>query len=213
MNGSAVSQLQKQYQQLRSQRDAGRMSQADFLAQVHKLQTQDASGRWWTIDPVSGGYLWYDGVRWVAGTPAGLPKRGLKMPRINLSAGILPWLKRNGSRIAIIMPLATAGIWFLWGALHPLSEGVDCLTPLIMAGVPIGLILFQKQIDPLLVPIQPYRKHFPKAMLLGASLALPVVLGLVCSTITVSGFGVIRLTLFASMLGAHILLREPALSV
>lgn len=213
MNGSAVSRLQQQYQQLRARRDAGLISEAEFLAHVQKLQAQDTSGTWWTLDPVSGGYMWYDGVRWVGGTPADLPKRGVQLPRLNFLAGIMPWLKRNGSRIAIFMPLVTAGVWFLWGALHPVSEGIDCLTPLIMAGVPIGLLVFQKQIDQLLLPLQPYRQRFPKVMLLGASLTLPVVLGLVCSTITLSGFGVIRVTLITSMLGAHVLLREPALPV
>jgi hypothetical protein len=111
------------------------------------------------------------------------------------------------------MPLVTAFVWFVWGALHPIAErGIDCLTPMIIAGGPIALLIFQEPLDRFLLPFQPFVRRFPRPLRLGASLSLPVVLGLLLSSVSSAGFGALRLTLFLSMAGAHVLLREPEVS-
>jgi hypothetical protein len=78
-----------------------------------------------------------------------------------------------------------------------------------MAGLPIGLILFQRRLDPYLQPLQPMVTRLPRAMRRGMALALPVVLGLLFSSITSSGFGALRLTLVTSTAGGYLLLHEP----
>lgn len=203
MSAHTLEQLGQQYQYLRRQYQAGQLSQQRFFEQVDDLKTRDEAGSWWAIDAESGAYLYHDGTDWVPmSAPPSPPARAAQRRR---PAG----LSKLAAFLAVGMPLVTATVWFVWGALHPVNEGIDCLTPLIIAGVPICLLAFQKPLDRFLLPLQPSLTQIPKPLRLGAAIALPVVLGFVLSSIFASGFGAIRLTLLISMLGAQVLLRKP----
>jgi hypothetical protein len=197
--------LQQRYRYLRQQYRAGRLTEAQFDQQVEALRVQDAGGAWWAVDPHSGTLLTHDGARWV---PA--PAPGGRVSPGPARRGARSGRPRRAALLAFGMPLLMAAIWFVWGALHPvLEQGIDCLTPLLMAGLPIGLLLFQRQLDPYLLPLQPFLKRFPRPLRGGMVFALPVVLGLLFSSTASAGFGALRLTLIASILGAHLLLHEP----
>jgi hypothetical protein len=200
MSAHMPRQLERRYRELRRLQRSGRLSPQQFLDEVERLQARDSAGHWWAIDATNGGLLRYDGIEWAPASPRQYATPG----------GARPGRPRLAIFAAVGMPLVTAAVWFLWAALHPVAErGIDCLTPLIMAGGPIALLLFQEPVDRVLMPLQPLRKQVPGPLRLGAAFALPVVLGLLLSATSYAGFGALRLTLILSMIGAHVLLREP----
>jgi hypothetical protein len=202
-----LEQLQQHYRHLRQQYRAGRLTGTQFQQQVEALRVQDADGAWWAVDPGRGTLLVHDGAKWV---PIPAPASGGRVSPGSLGKGGRPARPRKAVLLAFGMPLVTAAIWFIWGALHPVAEqGVDCLTPLLMAGLPIGLLVFQRRLDPYLLPLQPFVKRFPRALRTGMVFALPIVLGLLLSSTSSAGFGALRLTLVVSILGAYLLLHEP----
>jgi hypothetical protein len=201
--------LSRGYHSLRQNLAAGRIDQQQFLAQVANLRGQDSRGTWWMVDPASGRLLCYDGQQWVAPAPVdALPTRS---PSNVLQPGQAQ--TRPGSRLALAVsigvPLFFAFLWFIWSSIRAGYEGLDCLTPLIMGGVPVLLILLHRPLDRLLCLIQPVRRRFPKPILWGVALALPVVVGLISSSLTYSGLGGMRFSMLVSMLGSFVLLREP----
>jgi hypothetical protein len=207
--------LLQRYQQLRARYDAGQLDAQQLASEVSKLQARDQSGTWWTINPWNGSFLRYDGSRWVPGSPPQLRQQPVKpqpppaggQPAVPMQAkaGWLPVVSLMG----ILLPLFTSFVWFAYTSLSPRSEGWDCLTPLIVGGVPILLVMFQGPIDRLLLPLQPYRRKVPPALLLGLALAVPVIFGCVCSSATYAGYGVLRFASVVGMLSAHILTRNP----
>ena len=73
------------FQDLKYQRDSGQISQEQFLTEVKNLQIQDQDSIWWTIDPVKGTLIYYNGERWLPDAPsasqevAGLPWNSLAL--------------------------------------------------------------------------------------------------------------------------------------
>jgi hypothetical protein len=219
MNGNIFEELRQRYLNLRGQYESGQLSQEQFAADVGKLQVRDEAGTWWTIDARNGDYLRYDGSAWVTGTPP-TTRAAVQTPITETlkgspsAVGKGSWLKspeftRFASIVAIVMPLVTALFWFIYSSLLPSSEGWDCLTPLILAIVPIALQVFQTPIDQLLLPVQPFRQRFSRPMLLGAAFATPIVLGLIVASVSKYGYGAVRFTLVTGMLITHALVRTP----
>ena len=200
MSTDSLEQLKQRFRDLRQQYEAGRLTGEQYQNLVGELRVRDSAGFWWAVDPSLGTLLVYDGRQWLPAPAPASPSRvppGARRPR-------------GAALLAFGMPLLTASLWFVWGALHPVQErGVDCLTPLLMAGLPIGLLLFQQQLDPYLLPLQPFLMRLPKPLRRGMVFALPVVLGLFFSSTSGAGFGGLRLTLVVSILGAYVLLHEP----
>lgn len=62
-------QLQSRYRELVAQRQAGQINAGTFDTEVASLRTQDATQRWWQIDPASGQWLTWDGSQWRAASP------------------------------------------------------------------------------------------------------------------------------------------------
>lgn len=62
-------EAEKTYKELRSQYAAGKVSSADFEAEVSKLKLQDAEGRWWQIGVQSGEWYVHDGQKWSKSQP------------------------------------------------------------------------------------------------------------------------------------------------
>ena len=77
--------LSLRFQKLKFQRDSGQISQEQFLTEVKILQIQDQHGTWWTIDPVKGTLIYYNGERWlpekvsVLQEVAGLPWKNIAL--------------------------------------------------------------------------------------------------------------------------------------
>jgi len=198
MSGTPTAQLGSRYQGLRRQLQSGQLTPEQFASEVQRLQAQDPAGIWWTIDPSTGGFLRYQGDRWVRAGPPVRPAR----PGTGCLSKVAPVS-------VVVLPIFSGLIWFVYSSLSPSSESWDCLTPLILTSVPLSLVLFQKPIDLFLSPFAELRRRFPKPLRLGIVLALPVVLGLLCSLVTTSGYGAMRLTSIVGMVGAHVILRDP----
>lgn len=60
---------EKTYKDLRSQHASGKLSDADFEAQVNQLKVQDPQGRWWQLGVRTGEWYVNDGQKWVKGKP------------------------------------------------------------------------------------------------------------------------------------------------
>jgi hypothetical protein len=76
-------ELDRHFTELRLQHRAGTITTAEFEAQRNDLMAQDEQGRWWTKDADTGGWVYYDGASWIAGTPsASAPARPEPVPAI-----------------------------------------------------------------------------------------------------------------------------------
>jgi hypothetical protein len=58
-------QVEQEFRQLKTQYDAGRLTEADFKARLQGLMLQDEQGRWWMIGYETGQWYVHDGEKWV----------------------------------------------------------------------------------------------------------------------------------------------------
>ncbi|GAB4526451.1 MAG: hypothetical protein Kow0063_00730 [Anaerolineae bacterium] len=73
--------LQRRYDELREQFDAGEISQEEFKNELEGLQIRDEQGVFWTIGAQSGKWYRYDGRNWVHETPLPMTRhQGRGMP-------------------------------------------------------------------------------------------------------------------------------------
>jgi hypothetical protein len=64
---------EKTYRDLKQQRAAGKLTDADFEAEVAKLRHQDAQGRWWQLGVQTGEWYMHDGQKWNKSNPPVTP--------------------------------------------------------------------------------------------------------------------------------------------
>jgi hypothetical protein len=62
---------ESKYYELKTRLDEGALTPDQFVQEVAKLRIQDDQGQYWTVDAASGGWLQYDGSKWVPARPAG----------------------------------------------------------------------------------------------------------------------------------------------
>jgi len=62
-------QVEDEYRQLKSQLDAGQLTETDLRARLEELMTQDDQGRWWIIGYETGLWYFHDGTQWVQADP------------------------------------------------------------------------------------------------------------------------------------------------
>ncbi len=204
MDNPIVTELLFQYSRLKALYQAGKLNRDQFIVEVQKLQAQDAQGFYWAVDAGTGNLLRYEGERWVpykvtAKSSSSIDQKLISNPGCRKALGV----------VTLVMPIVTAFIWFAYSSLSPSSEGWDCLTPMILAGLPITLILVQKPLDSILMPIHRIKKAFPKIFLRGAALAIPIVLSIACSQTAGSEYGGLRWATIITILGGYLLLHEP----
>jgi hypothetical protein len=219
-----LNQMMQARQQLTADFQARRIDKASYSAALTCLKALDAEKRWWSCNP-EGGYVWYDGSRWIPGQPLVEPAQppGKAAPTaVGGSRVVAPknnprlkrWRKIASTPILAILPGAViGGIWFLYTLLQLIleeTEGVDLLTPVILTGVPLLLWLLRKPLDALMRPLQKFHTSFPFALRLGFALAVPMLLGCGCSAISTSGYSAMHFTALISTLFGYFLLRTPA---
>ncbi len=156
---------EKTYKDLKAQHAAGKLSDADFEAQVGELRMQDAQGRWWQLGVQTGEWYMHDGQKWNKAKPpvtpppsaqpsaapeggAEKPKRGSALPARLFSAapagrgGGLP----PAALIVIVAVVALVGIAILVGAYLAISGALGGgstahATPTVsIAAVPTSVI-------------------------------------------------------------------------
>jgi len=103
-------EAESKYFELRGRLEAGALTLEQFQAQVGQLRVQDAQGRYWAIDAVTGGWLFHDGANWVpAQPPAGVsplvPPAATSAPR----QGGVPILLIGAVAVAIVLCLVALG--------------------------------------------------------------------------------------------------------
>ncbi|MEW5718735.1 MAG: hypothetical protein AB1817_08930 [Chloroflexota bacterium] len=85
---------EKTYGDLKSQHDAGKLSDSTFEAEVGKLRMQDAQGRWWQIGVQTGEWYMHDGQKWNKAKPPVTPTSPGELPTPEITA-VIP---RPGAR-------------------------------------------------------------------------------------------------------------------
>jgi len=222
----SLQQLYENYGRLRAQLQNRQLSHQQFVDAVHGLQAQDQAGNWWTIDPQTGQYLTHTANGWVPATlpatPAATPAASQPVPRptaqpVRQTAQATQTQPQRTTRkpgclsspiITMLLSLGAAAVWFAYTSLSPSSEGIDLLTPLVIGGTPLALRFLQKPLDRLLGPLYKLFNALPRPLLVGAALAVPVVLGGIF-TRSVGGYGGLRRSAFVSVILGYILTRRP----
>jgi len=217
-------QFQQRYQQLHAKREAGQVSQQQFMAEVQKLRWQDGSRVWWKINP-EGDFLRFEGQQWVpaqppqiipnpppvpANAPAASPRPIQAPPKTSTTKSGFS-SKKFTPILAIVPSLVCGGAWFLYTFMGVFTSGsiwgIDCLTPLIVVGLPLLFWLFKKPLDKLFLPLKPGIQRVPKPLRLGIALAVPLLLSCGCSTLIPSGYLALNASSFVSVMTAAVLLR------
>jgi hypothetical protein len=217
MQPLTIQQLYEQYGQLRQQLERRQISHAHFINLVQQLRAQDPAGNWWTIDPNSGQYLTYTAGGWTPATPP--PAQARPSPAVQRQPAresALPAAKKqSGCQGCLTSPITvgllsfgSAALWLVYTTIRSSTEGLDLITPLLIGGVPFLLRLLQNQIDRALAPIYKILQAFPRPLLAGAALALPLVMGGVFTRSYGSGFGALRTATIVSVIGGYILTRR-----
>ncbi len=226
-----LNQMMQAYRQLTADFQARRMDKAAYSAALTRLRAKDSEGRWWSCAP-DGSLLWYDGSRWLPGKPPSVSSPGVSpsQPPIQAApagAGInraavqktnpplKGWRKIASTPLLAVLPgVVIGGIWFFYTLLQLAlggMNGVDFLTPVILTGVPLLLWLLRKPLDKLLLPLQKFQEKFPFALRLGIALAVPMLLGCGCSTISTTGYSAMHFTALISTLFGYFLLHTSAI--
>ncbi|MDX9952904.1 MAG: hypothetical protein RBT75_02365 [Anaerolineae bacterium] len=223
----------QRFEQLRALRDSGQLPPQQFVAEVQKLHWQDASGAWYMIDP-DGRVLRHDGQRWqpfaptppppsapppASAPPASAPPASAppaSAPGLELPPGAVTKMQNLVPRalwpiLPLIPSLLCGGLWFLYTFIGMFKSeglgGVDWITPAFVVGLPLLFWLFKKPLDRLLLPLKSPLQAIPKALRLGIALALPVFLGVACTSFSTIGYGGLRISALISVLAAAVLLR------
>lgn len=219
-----LNQMMQAYQQLTADFQAHRMNQASYSAALTRLKALDAEKRWWACTP-QGGFVWYDGSRWIPGQPLVSPAPppgkaapaaagGSQAAALKTKPRLKGWRRIASTPILAILPGAViGGAWFLYTLLQLVlgeMESVDFLTPAILTGVPLLLWLLRKPLDRLLPPLQKFHASFPFALRLGIALAAPMLFGCGCSAISTTGYSAMHFTALISTLFGYFLLHTPA---
>lgn len=207
----------------------GQITREQYSAAVNQLRVVDASGKTWQPNPGGPGWLFWDGAAWRQGNPPGqtpVPTVGeVSTPRsisefrdqlidyktFRKISKEVPLAKRPQKwwdLFSILGGVVGAIIWIIYS-----KENLDFITPIIMIALPVILVWFRKDIDNLLLPLQPTRKKIPMMLLVGIGIALPFLTAFILYNIFhLSEYSLIRTNLIIGVLGAYILVRNPVLA-
>jgi hypothetical protein len=137
--------LQRQYDELREQFDAGEMSEEEFKDKLEGLQLKDEQGRYWTIGALTGKWYRYDGRRWVQETPIPMTKhqgRGVPEPvsaraaRREAGPSVPGWLYTGCGGLLVLVVVAgliVGAVTLLRGRDEAIGQ---VATPTLSSGVP-----------------------------------------------------------------------------
>jgi LysM repeat protein len=137
--------LQRRYDELREQFDAGDISEEKFREELEGLQLRDEQGRYWTIGAQTGKWYRFDGRTWVEETPIPMTKHeGRGIPEAvsaeaarRLAGTLVPsWLSTGCSGLLLLVVVAgliIGAVTFLRGREGAVSQGA---TPTLSSGIP-----------------------------------------------------------------------------
>jgi hypothetical protein len=170
---------------------------------------------------VSGPQSGAAGTQDFSGFRAGIMDRGT-YSRISQS---VPWNKRPQSwwdRFSITLGIVVAVVWFVYASLTPvislltsgyMSEEFDLVSPLLMVAMPLVLIWKRKEIDNLLMPLQPTRHKVSRKLLIGIGIAVPFLTAfIIYHVFGISQYPLMYWNIVIGTLASYALVREPVLA-
>jgi hypothetical protein len=99
---------EKTYKDLKAQHAAGKLSDADFEAEVAKLRLQDSAGHWWQVGVSTGEWYMHDGQKWNKAKPPATPVAAAE-PVAAPEGGADAKAKRSSALPARLFSAAPAG--------------------------------------------------------------------------------------------------------
>lgn len=137
----------------------------------------------------------------------------------------VPWSKRPQTwwdRFSITLGIIVAVVWFVYASLTPvisllttgyISEEFDLVSPLLMVTMPLVLIWKRKEIDNLLMPLQPTRNKVSKKMLVGMGIAVPFLTAfIIYHLFGISQYPLMYWNIVIGTVVSYTLVREPVLA-
>lgn len=97
-------ETESKYFELKGRLDAGALTPEQFHAEVGELRVQDDEGRYWTIDARSGGWLLWEGSKWLESQPPGVVSAPPPTP------APAPGPRRGPGPVLLIGALAVAAV-------------------------------------------------------------------------------------------------------
>ena len=229
-------EAQQRFARLTAQRGQGQITEDHYRTQVNELRVQDPSGTWWQPDPGSGGWIFWNGSAWVPGTPPKSAGSAQKPRRESSKSQSVPARSttfmdmktfREISRtqpmsqrpqkwfdlLSILGGIAVAVLWFIYGSIRAGTEGFDLITPILLIGIPVVLVLYRSRIDEMLVSIQPFRQKFSRPLLIGLAIAIPFLTAfLLFNVFGFSNYGLLHWNIIIGTLLSYVIIREPVLA-
>jgi hypothetical protein len=104
--------VESKYFELKGRLDTGALTPEEFRAELAELRVQDGEGRYWTVDSQSGGWLLYDGTKWVPSQPPGgvsPPTRPAPAASAPSRGGRAPVLLIGALGLAVVLCLLALG--------------------------------------------------------------------------------------------------------
>jgi hypothetical protein len=98
-------EAESKYYELKGRLDAGALTPDRFAEEVAKLRIQDDQGQHWTVDAATGGWLQYDGSKWVPARATGSVPPSPRPP-----TALAPRQKGGLGGVLVIGALAVAAV-------------------------------------------------------------------------------------------------------
>jgi hypothetical protein len=120
----------------------------------------------------------------------------------------LPW----EARVILTVPVL-ALVYYLSNFPNPIfmtREGLDIPTPLIMTAMPLLFVWFRRELDLLLLPIQGWKRHIPKLVLLGIGMAIPFLTAwIIYRFFGIRQYPLLRTNVVVGMFLSYLVVRTP----
>ena len=112
--------------------------------------------------------------------------------------------------LSVLGGVAGAVIWFLYASVRSAGEGFDFISPALMIGIPVLLAMKRESIDALLLPLQRYRRRFPRSLLVGAGLAVPFLTAfLLYNLLGITQYSLMYTNLVVGTFCSYAIIRDP----
>lgn len=219
-------EAQERFKSLVKQRDDKTLIGEQFSLAINELRVTDGSGTVWQPDIDGVHWIFWDKGRWKYGMPpqaaaqkaaapaaAGEKKAIPDLDTFRKIARSVPWSSRPPGwwdLFSILGGVVLAVIWFVYASIRGTTEGFDLLTPLILIGFPVALVLFRQEFDDLLMPLQPARQRVPRLLLLGLGLAVPFLTAFILyEALSVDNYPLVQWNVIAGPLLSYAVIHDP----
>jgi zinc-ribbon domain len=222
-------EAEQQRLQLSGRLSDGQITRDQYTDAISALRVTDPQGRWWQPDPEGPGWLAWDGSAWKPATPPlstgglqpGTPRklvefqsRMMTVDEFKKMSREVPLSKRPQKwwdLASILGGIVAACLWLLYSG-NPWGEGIDFITAVLMAGLPIFMIWFREDLDVILLQVQQYRKNINKLLLVGIGMAFPFLTSFILfNFLDIRENALVQYNMIIGAFGAYIITRNPVI--